>query len=128
MEQSVNHDSPDIVFGHLSEGQEADMAIADGATVPAEVLYILSTSEIAQKVGNDKMSPSQMGITLRKLKIYGNSRFHHERKHGKTFLQCYKPCVIDEIYKRVANPTIYGLDEGEVAKIVNRLKPKEVLN
>lgn len=128
IEQSVNHTNPDIVFGHFPEGKEADVAIADGTNVPAETLYTLSAGDIAKRVGNDKMSASQMGISLRRLKIFGDPLFHHEKKHGNTLLQCYKPCTVDEIYRRVANPCSYSLDEAEVAKIINRLKPKEVQN
>lgn len=128
LDQSVNHTNPDIVFGHLSEGQKADFAIADGTNVPAEALYVLSAGDIAKLVGNDKMSASQMGISLRRLKIHGDPLFHHEKKHGNTFLQCYKQSAVDEIYKRVADPEAFNLDVIEVAKIVNRLKPKEVLN
>lgn len=128
LDQSVNEEKPDLVLAQLKEGQQADVAIADGMTVPSEAIYTLSAGEIAKKVGNDKMSPSQMGVALRKLKIYGDSKFHHERKHGKTLYQCYKPTVIDEIYRRVANPEIHDLDADEVRKITNKLKPKEALN
>src|SRR5690606_16263281 len=79
IEQSVDHSNPDIVFGHLTEGKQADVAIADGVTVPSESLYILCAGDIAKQVGNNKMSPSQMGTTLRKLKIFGNPRFHHAK-------------------------------------------------
>jgi hypothetical protein len=128
IEQSVNHTNPDIVFGHLPEGKEADVAIADGTSIAAEALYTLSAGDIAKRVGNDKMSPSQIGISLRRLKIFGNPFFHHEKKHGNTLIQCYKPCVIDEVYKRVADPEAFNLDVAEVAKIVNRLKPREVVS
>jgi hypothetical protein len=128
IDQSVNHTCPDIVFGLLPEGKEGDVAIADGKSVPAEALYTMTAGQIAQRVGNDKMSASQMGVALRRLRIHGDSRFHLQMMHGKTPVQCYKPNVINEIYRRVATPEAYGLDMAEVRKIVNRLKPKEALS
>ncbi len=127
LDQSVNHEASDIVFGYLPEGQEADVAVADGANVPGESLYILSAGEIADKVGNKSMSATRMGRLLRELKLFGDPRFHHTFKTSrKGVCQKYKPSIADEVYKRLQFPDRYGIDPSVVAKSVNYIKPRGV--
>lgn len=129
IDQSVNHTQPDLVFGQLSDGENADVVIVDGTSIPAEAIYTLSTGEIADIVGNEKMSPTRMANILRDLGFFGDSKFHHTLPTSKKgFCQKYKPCVVEEIYKRLANPESYNLCKTAVTKAANFIRPKEALN
>lgn len=127
LNQSVNQDEPDIVFAQLPEGEEADVAIADGSTVPAEAIYTLTTANIVERIGNKSMSASRMGRALRELGLYGNPQFHRCFKSGsKSKCQTYKPSVIKEIYKRLQQPELYNIGSDVVAKLKDYIKPKGV--
>lgn len=125
-QHSVDHAAPHIVFGNLPEGKDADVAIVDGMKVPSESLYILTTGDIVERVGNDNLTASFMGSILKWLGIFGDCRFHSPDRTGKkSFCQKYKPQVIDEIYRRIADPEAYGLDRARVDKALNYIRPKE---
>ncbi|MCA9788996.1 MAG: hypothetical protein KC462_04450, partial [Cyanobacteria bacterium HKST-UBA05] len=125
LDQSVNNVQRDIVFGQLKYGEKADVAIADEMKVASETLYSYSAGELAEKIGNENITPQRMGLILRALGIYGDPQFHHEYSISKkTRCQKYKQSTIDEIYRRLQNPKQYGLDVFEVAKAANFIKPQ----
>jgi hypothetical protein len=127
LDQSVNQSQPDLVFAHLADGETADVVIADGTSVLAEPLYTLATGQVAEKVGNEQMTPSRMAKILRDFKLFGDSKFHYTMSTSKKGIcQKYKPAVVDEIYRRLANPSAYNLDRVLVAKASNFIRPKEV--
>ena len=127
VDQSVNHTSQDIVFGHLKEGVQADVAIADSINVASEALYALSTGELADMVGNKTMTANRMGMILRELHIFGDSKYHHTYKTTrKGQVQKYKRCTVDEIYRRLASPSEFGITANTIQKIGNFIKPKGV--
>ncbi len=125
IDQSVNSEKPDLVLAALKEGQEADVAIVDSMKVSSEALYTLSTGEIAERLGNSQMTPTRMGMIIRDLGLFENPKFHCTFNTSKNAsCQKYKPSIIEEIYKRLSNPSMYDLNPEKVSKAAHYIRPK----
>jgi hypothetical protein len=120
-EQVINKKNPQFVVSQSEWGQ------ADVTTVsikgPAEAIYPYTAGILGQFVG---ISPSRMGIILRKFDIFDDPTYHHTfSTGGRSQCQKYKLSSLKEIFIRRTNPKYSQiLTENEISQIHNFLKMK----
>ncbi len=128
IDQSINQSEADLKFGFLAEDEQADVALIDGATAPAELLYPYTATRISKVIGNKNMTHMRVAKLIRDFKLFGDPLFHatiESTEHGKN--EKYKPSIIREIYKRLKNPQQYGIEVTVAAKYSNFIRPTEAL-
>jgi len=122
MEMGVSGEKAHIYVDSSRPERKADIATI-ASSLPAEVVYPCTTSDLAQLIGNQA---SRLGTLLKNYGIKGNPDYHHSFKNGlKSTTQRYKMTALSALYeKALENPQ--WIKPLELEKLKNYFSLKEL--